>query len=74
MATAPLYRAKKAGRTCPDCHRPIDAYRRYCDRDKHRRRAITFLRQALVQVDAIDAPAARVAGVRIGDALEELGG
>lgn len=33
-------------RICPDCKRTIEPTRRYCDRDRDRRRALTFLGQA----------------------------
>lgn len=65
----------KAARTCPDCHRPIESPRRYCDRDRDRRRAITFLNQANTAL----APHAGAAGIdaaheHVIGALEELGG
>lgn len=46
MPLASSVQTSVAGRTCPDCHATIDPSRRYCDRDRDRRRALTFLEQA----------------------------
>lgn len=80
MALPPLYRAAEATRRCPDCQRPIERMRRYCDRDRDRRRALTFLRQAHRLAGSIDdqttggLAGAIAARERIAEAIEELGG
>ena len=51
MAPGSTVQTAAAGRTCPDCKQPIDSSRRYCDRDRDRRRAMTFLEQALRVVE-----------------------
>jgi hypothetical protein len=60
----------EAARRCPDCRRPIAATRRYCDRDRDRRRVATFTRQAYDL--AIDAELQDVS-VLLGRALDALG-
>lgn len=80
MAPASTVQTSTPARTCPDCHRPIDGLRRYCDRDRDRRRALTFLRQAHQLVGQIDdQTTGRLAGAiaareHIVQAMEELGG
>lgn len=52
MAARPLYRARHATRRCPDCRRTIPPAARYCDRDRERRRALTFLLAAREHTEA----------------------
>lgn len=62
-----------ASRACPDCHQPIGPDRRYCDRDRDRRRALTFLRQAWVILKHTErSPAVVCARDHVLDAIEEL--
>lgn len=80
MALSPLYRAAEATRRCPDCQRPIDRPRRYCDADRDRRRALTYLRFAFDLAGRIDdvglvgLSAAARARDYIGSAIAGLGG
>ncbi len=74
MAAGATAHKPAADRTCPDCHAPIEAPRRYCDRDRDRRRALTFLYQALGAIGADPRGDGRdEARRRIHGALEELG-
>jgi hypothetical protein len=48
-------------RACADCGQPLPAgaapQRRYCDRDRTRRRALTFIRKGEAILAAIEGPA-----------------
>lgn len=61
MPPETLYTTDAAATTpkaCQDCGAPLDtslaSNRRYCERDRDRHRALTFLRQALRLAERID--------------------
>lgn len=62
----------EAVRRCPDCRTPVEGNARFCDRDRERRRALTFLYQAERHIDRIGGPAARAAKRHVNGALGEL--
>lgn len=72
MALSPLYSPAEVRRRCPDCQGPVEPPRRYCDRDRARRRALTFLYQAERQIDQVTGPAGDAAKRHVNGALGEL--
>lgn len=73
MTVGASVQSAEAQKPCPDCGEPIDAARRYCDRDRNRRRALTYLRLAWRILSPVDElipfPTARRL---VADAMEEL--
>ena len=59
--------------TCRDCGRPVEGRSLYCQRDRDRRRALTFLKQADWILNAPDRCVAFVAARdHVRGAIEEL--
>ena len=76
MAAGAVY---TTARTCQDCEAPLDTSAasnvRYCARDRQRRRALTFLRQAERTLDRPNRLVVFVeARTHIRHAIRELGG
>jgi len=73
MAPAASVQTAEAERTCPDCGRTIPAARRFCDRDRDRRRALTFLEQTWRTLDRAEScPAFDAATHYVERAMEEI--
>lgn len=71
MGTAALYKPSRG--TCRDCGKPVEGRSLYCQRDRDRRRALTFLEQADRILNAPDRIVAFVAARdHVRSAIEEL--